>query len=375
LTDKRILAYDFECFRYNFLVVIIDYETREKTVIKDDPIALQRFYDEHSSDIWVGYNSRGYDQYILKGILLGYDPYYITQEIIINDKKGNQIVKQADEIQLYNYDVSTGFHSLKQLEGFMGSTIKESDVPFDIDRKLTQEEIDQVEFYCTHDVTETIKVFENRRADFDSQLLVIEMFNLPFSMFNKTKAQLAATVLGAKRGRDRYDDFEIEIPDTLRVGSRYHYIVEWYQDPANRDYNKSLVTDVAGIPHVFAWGGVHGAIPNFSAEGIILQADVASLYPSLMIEYGYQSRNIRDKNIYREIRDKRLALKAVKDPMEAPLKIVINATYGAMKDKHNPLYDPLQANNVCIAGQLLLLDLIEKVEPYCKLIQLTQWLN
>jgi DNA polymerase len=40
-----------------------------------------------------------------------------------------------------------------------------------------------------------------------------------------------------------------------------------------------------------------------------------------------------------------------------------------MKDRFNALYDPKQANNVCVNGQLLLLDLIEKVEPYCELIQ------
>jgi hypothetical protein len=48
-----------------------------------------------------------------------------------------------------------------------------------------------------------------------------------------------------------------------------------------------------------------------------------------------------------------------------------NGTYGAMKDKHNSLYDPRQANNVCVAGQLLLLDLIEKLEDHCELLQLT----
>ena len=40
-----------------------------------------------------------------------------------------------------------------------------------------------------------------------------------------------------------------------------------------------------------------------------------------------------------------------------------------MKDKGNGLYDPLQANKVCVYGQLLLLDLIEKLEPHCQLIQ------
>jgi len=40
-----------------------------------------------------------------------------------------------------------------------------------------------------------------------------------------------------------------------------------------------------------------------------------------------------------------------------------------MKDKYNALYDPRQANNVCVGGQLLLLDLIEHLEPYGQLIQ------
>ena len=40
-----------------------------------------------------------------------------------------------------------------------------------------------------------------------------------------------------------------------------------------------------------------------------------------------------------------------------------------MKDKNSPLYNPLQANKVCIYGQLLLLDLIEHLENSCKIIQ------
>jgi hypothetical protein len=33
------------------------------------------------------------------------------------------------------------------------------------------------------------------------------------------------------------------------------------------------------------------------------------------------------------------------------------------------MFDPRQANNVCVSGQLLLLDLIEHLEPYCEIIQ------
>lgn len=39
------------------------------------------------------------------------------------------------------------------------------------------------------------------------------------------------------------------------------------------------------------------------------------------------------------------------------------------KNKNNALYDPLQANRVCVYGQLLLLDLIERLEPYAQIIQ------
>ena len=193
------------------------------------------------------------------------------------------------------------------------------------------------------------------------------MFNLPLKYISKTKVQLSAIVLGATK-RPHNDEFEISIPDTLQV-EKYKEIVDWYRNPVNMDYEKKLEIDVAGVPHIFAWGGLHGAIDKYSGTGHYLMMDVASLYPSLMIEYGYQSRNIEDKNKYREIRDMRLKYKREKNPLQAPLKIVLNGTYGAMKDKHNNLYDPRQANNVCVAGQLLLLDLIEHLEPYCDIIQ------
>lgn len=44
--------------------------------------------------------------------------------------------------------------------------------------------------------------------------------------------------------------------------------------------------------------------------------------------------------------------------VEKTVKHGWNSTYGAMKDKHNAMFDPRQANNVCVGGQLLLLDLI-----------------
>ena len=62
--------FDFECFKYDWLVVIINPIERAEHVIINDPEKLKRYYEEHKNEIWVGYNSRGYDQFILKAILL-----------------------------------------------------------------------------------------------------------------------------------------------------------------------------------------------------------------------------------------------------------------------------------------------------------------
>ena len=47
----------------------------------------------------------------------------------------------------------------------------------------------------------------------------------------------------------------------------------------------------------------------------------------------------------------------------------MNGTYGICKDKFSSAFDPRQANNVCVNGQLMLLDLLEHLEPYITLIQ------
>ena len=363
-----MLFYDFEVFYYDWLVVIVDTDTHKTIPIVNDRRTLTSFYEQHKANIWCGYNSRSYDQYILKSILLDFNPKEVNDWIIRDHKPGWQYSSLFNKVQLFNYDVMTDkTHSLKQLEGFLGNNIKETSVPFDIDRKLNTAEIRETVQYCTSDVMNTINVFIQRKEEFSSQMALIKTFNLPLQYIGKTKPQLSAIILGASR-REYDDEFDISIPNTLRI-KKYQYIVDWYKNLENRNYEKSLETKVAGVPHVFAWGGVHGAIEKYSGKGLFINCDVASLYPSIMIEYGYLSRNVSQSQKYAEIKEIRLRLKKEKNPMQKPYKIVLNSTYGAMKDKYNQLYDPLMANNVCITGQLLLLDLIEHIEPYCKLIQ------
>lgn len=362
-----MIFFDFEIFYLDWLVVLADANTQTFHTIINDPDKLRRFYEKNKNEIWIGYNSRSYDQYILKGILLDFDPYEVSKFIIAEDRKGWEYSGVFNKIQFYVFDIMTSYHGLKQLEGYMGNDIRETDVSFKTARKLTEAELRQVEKYCRHDVEQTMEVFLNRTDEFETQLSLLNAFKLPLNQISKTKAQLAAIILEATR-QSYQDEFQITLPDTLRL-SKYRHVADWYRDQANRDYNKSLKVPVAGVPHVFAWGGIHGAVDNYRGEGLFLNIDVASYYPALMIEYNFLSRNVVDPEKYRQIRDERIRLKKEKNPMQQPYKIVLNSTYGAMKDKYNALYDPRQANNVCVGGQLLLLDLIEKLEPHCKIVQ------
>ena len=47
-----------------------------------------------------------------------------------------------------------------------------------------------------------------------------------------------------------------------------------------------------------------------------------------------------------------------------------NTTYGTMNDEYNPMNDPNSANSVCVNGQLLLLDVTEKVEHLGEVLQI-----
>lgn len=372
-----MLFYDFEVFKEDWLVVVIDMTKRKEHVIINDPDALIKLHKENINEIWVGFNSRHYDQYIFKGILCGFDPKRINDFIIVKGNPGWKFSSMFRKIPLNNYDVMNNIdRGLKTFEGFMGNDIKESSVPFDIDRKLTQEEIEETVKYCRHDVQQTIEVFIQRKEDFEGHLGLVKMAcegkPLDMSLISKTKPQLTAIILEAYQ-KPHNDEFDIDFPSTMRI-EKYKAVVDWYLNPENRCYEKDgkkaqLDIMIAGVPHQFGWGGVHGAIPQYYGEGYFLNMDVASLYPSLMIVYNLHSRNIKDPKKYEEIYHTRLKYKAEGNPLQAVLKLVLNSTYGVLKDKNNGLYDPLQGNRVCVYGQLLLLDLIERLESHCQIIQ------
>jgi DNA polymerase len=171
-----MLFYDFEVFSHDWLVVVMDMTKQEKHVIVNDKNALEKLYNDNQNEIWTGFNSNHYDQYILKGILCGFDPKRINDFIIVKGNPGWRFSSLFHNIPLNNYDVMLSLDKgLKWLEGSMGNNIKETGVPFDIDRKLTEDEITETVKYCTHDVEQTIEVFLQRKDEFNGRMELVKL--------------------------------------------------------------------------------------------------------------------------------------------------------------------------------------------------------
>lgn len=382
---STILFFDFEVFKYDWLVVAIDPINQREFTIVNNKNKLSDLYENYKNDIWVGFNCRDYDQYILKAILCGFNPKTMNDWIIVKDRKGWEFSTMLRKVSINLFDVMPNPPvSLKTLEGFMGKNIHETSVPFDIDRKLTAQEITETINYCRDDVFNTIEVFLRRKGEFDAQMDLLKAFNLPLSCIGKTQAQLAAVIFDARKQTFK-DEWDIRLPDNLDLG-KYQFVGDWFLDKKNHQYEhfvkgKSgrlikekvhLECEIAGLPHIIAWGGIHaGQVINMTCkpDEVIIDADAGQLYPNLMRIYNLLSRAARKPEMLTYILDTSMRLKAEgKKKEREPYKRQCNIVYGASGDKTNPLFDPLMRNLVCVYGQVFFIDLIDKIEDIAQII-------
>lgn len=399
-----MIFYDFEVFKEDWLAVFIDVTRKTEQVIVNNPDELKALYEVNTSNIWVGFNNRHYDQYIMKGILLGMNPKRINDWIILEKREGWQFSSVFNKVPMTNYDVMPNPPvGLKTMEGFLGSNIKETGVPFDINRKLTKAEIEETIKYCRHDVEQTIKIFLEKIDEFNAMHGIVQAFPNMVSLSNigDSEARITAKVLGCVK-QDFKDEFDYFFLPCLRL-NKYKYVQDWFEekkkealamDLQNCDkYDKklwyksqNLETIVAGIPHSFGFGGLHGAADTpIHKTGQILHVDVNNYYPSMLIAWGLVTRAATNDNYHlvyntrKSMKAKQIAAAKSGNKAEAknwkkaqlPYKKMLNALSGGMKDETNPAYDPRNNNCMCINGQLMLLDLIEHLEavPGFELIQ------
>ena len=370
----RIVSYDFEVFAYDWLVVLKDKETGIRTRIHNDNEALKMAISDDC--IYVGFNSKHYDQFIMKAAAVGFSPQEIKQvnDFIIGGGQGWECPTLRDiYFRFNNVDVKDDMQmglSLKAIEGHLGLSVKESSVPFDIDRPLTPEEIEETFFYCEHDVDTTERIFDIRKDYFKNKINLGRLAGLDeVKAMGMTNAKLTAALLQASK-QPHDDERKYVYPENLRKEFIPQEVFDFFDkmyDPSISDkdlFSGKLELFIGECPVTIGYGGIHGAIPNFiwveDENRRIRNKDVGSYYPHLCTINGYTSRNIPSPQIYENVLENRMKAKASGDTATAnALKLVCNTTYGAMLNKYNELFDPLMGRSVCISGQLYLLELAE----------------
>lgn len=384
----RLVTYDCEVFAYDYLVTIKDKETGHYTRVWNDNEALKECISEDT--VYIGFNSKHYDQFIIKAICCGFTPQEVKQvnDYIIGGGQGWECPMLRDfYFRFNNVDIKDDMQmglSLKAIEGHLGMSVQESTVPFDIDRPLTEEEKREVEFYCDHDVDTTEKVVELRTDYLKNKIHIGRLAGLDdVKAMGMTNAKLTAALLKASK-QPHDDERKYVYPENLKREYIPQEVFDFFDkmyDPEISD--KELFSDkqtfsIGECPGVVGYGGIHAAIPNYffeeTEDRCIKNKDVASYYPHLMTLCGYTSRNIPSAQTFEDVLETRMKAKASGDKATAnALKLVVNTTYGALLNKYNDLFDPLMGRSVCITGQLFLMELAQhcyKDIPGLKIVQL-----
>lgn len=95
-------------------------------------------------------------------------------------------------------------------------SVKESSVPFDIDRPLTPEEKAETEFYCKHDVDTAERLIDIRKDYLKNKINLGRLAGLDeVKAMGMTNAKLTAAMLKATK-KPHDDERKYVYPDNLR---------------------------------------------------------------------------------------------------------------------------------------------------------------
>lgn len=381
--QSRLASFDFEVTKYDWLLVIKIKNTGQYHIFHNDPQGVEDFIND-GNFIYVGYNNKGYDNYILKGVLNHYVPEDIKaiNDWIIKDKlPGWQYPYDQPFIAIPpTCDISLDIvpmRSLKECEGNMCMDIQESTIDFNIDHPWTKEEFEQMVYYCKHDVDATERLIDERIDYLEAKVTLAEMcgYDIEKALY-KTNGQMVAISLGAEK-QEWDDESDYEYPESVDFDLVPEEVIEFFNRFKETGTKEEFNYTLAGCPHKYGLGGIHGALPCYFEEStedrIIVIRDVKSYYPTLLIYYGYLSRNVKEPKIYVGYYTDRLHFKEIGDKKKAgALKLPLNTAYGVSLQEFNDMFDPLKGRSTCITGQVLLtqlaVELDQKVDDF-RLIQ------
>jgi len=372
--------------------------------------------------VLVGYNNLNFDYAVLQFIYKNAKNYPIKElvyqiflfadsliknNVIYKEDKNTLKINQLDLMKIHNFDYKATRVSLKVLEVNMCMDSIE-DLDFKIGENIKANEFDNLIKYNKHDVEATLLFFENSKEAIEFREELSLKYNENMLNYSDTKIGKRYFIrnLEEKLGKDicylngkpkqtirNYLDFGKIIFDyisfeTPEFQSLLQYLKKQYSNSMNEVFSnisekklerlssfctlnskkeaKSLHLNYKDFTFYLGTGGLHGSVESKfydkSDEFLIIDIDVASYYPSIVIQNNLYPKHLGIEfiDIYKEIRNLRFSYKKGTSQNKM-LKLALNSTYGDTNNPFSPFYDFKMTLDITINGQLMLCMLAEKL--------------
>lgn len=434
IRGKAVFVFDIEVFQNIFHCSVKDTETNtiykfEISERKNQLRELVKFFKQvdkyitwgeyytttrqiESNIIFCGYNNLHYDNPIINYIieyedtLMNHNVFTICSSIfnlsktITTSKEDNIDAWKHWKYQIWfdTFDILTMLYSNKLRVG-----LKEIQVTMqypnvqefvcDWTKPLPLEDFDSMIDYNINDIESTSELLNRCKKDVDLRIAIEDEYGV--RVLSKDSVNIGMKILTQKylekTGLTWWDieglrspmDY-IPLKDIILPFIKYdspilNRVLEDMKSqvvsPGRKGYENNFV--FAGLRYTVGVGGIHSKndpeiiIPK--EDEMLIDIDVASLYPSILIEYGFYPKHLGPEflEVYSQIKNERIEAKHNGDKVKnETLKLALNGLSGNLQNEHNFCYSPEAVMKIRINGQLLLLMLAEKLTQVgCRIIQ------
>jgi hypothetical protein len=402
----RAVAFDLECYPDRWCVGFFGPDRNGKPIIfvvDGDPARLAAVLSrlaEHGRTL-IGYNSERFDLPVIRGILHGLDPYELAQSII-RENRAPRSLSRLPGLPCDHIDLAArlrrggGFPSLKAVAANLGRPILR-ELPYPPDATLTDKQWGEVRRYNAVDLGHTWALAEQFSPELQALATLSRELGRDLRS-TPTPRVCELVLLDAYRRAHGVEPRRPEPPQEVLyrpvpgvTRPRIPEAAAWFDQVSNRPLRVVAVGDrlrvdvpqatfaIGGLSVSVRAGGLHSVdrarVYYSTRRHRVVSVDVASFYPTLIATRGIAPRSYggTGATIYKSILDRRLAIKqqakAAQDPAERErlevqanaLKLVLNSTFGKYGDSYSTLFDPGAMLAVTLSGQLMLIDLIERL--------------
>lgn len=401
--EKKTWIYDIETLKNCFTYTAVDKDSDQEVqfvIWKEQNDFIPFLQHLQSCRGMIGFNNINFDYPVIHYIIQNRTKlvektgeqiakliYKKAQSVISQEysavRENEVIIPQLDLFRIWHYDNRARMTGLKKLQIAMNFP-NVQDMPYSHEHKVTEQyEVEQILDYNLNDVeatklfyTKTIDKLELRKGLLRKYGL--NCLNYPDSKIGEElmlklycqysgKKESSVKRLRTHRKSIKFSDC---IPSYIKFSTpEFQGLLEYLRGIEVQELKNSFKysLDYNGFVFDLGVGGLHACVKagvyKETEDRIIVDADVASLYPSLAITLNLYPEHLGEEfsKIYEEgIVKPRLEAKRTGDKVMADgFKLSANSVYGKSNSQYSFLYDPLYTVKTTLAGQLALCMLSE----------------